>query len=450
MIVPGIEREIGLLAYSTDTPGIGGRIKEFPEDFRVEEMLKNGLIATFQPITPKKIVGKGKFTTCIMIKTGRDTLLTVREISARLGIHPRWVSVGGIKDTRAVTSQFISVKNIPPNRILRLNIPDVAIHPLSFSREAMSSSQLLGNRFTIKIRGFEGGAEEVAETVRTALRQIENNGGAPNFFGHQRFGTVRPISHIAGRFMVKGNFEGAAMAYLSTHSENEQQRTREARQGLLRTGDFEKALQDFPTGLVFERMMIKYLIGHRGDYIGALRSMPVKFLRFLVQAYQSYLFNLTLGERIRRGISLKSVLPGDLISPIDQWGLPEGEPLKVDQNNTAERNEKIREGEAKLVIPLIGYNNALSEGEEGAIEKAVMEAEDIQQKNFYLRGMLDISSMGSYRTALARPREVQDTETETGEKGLCLKLGFWLPKGSYATLILREVMKSRDPIAAHF
>ena len=230
MIVPEIEQEIGLRVYSTDTPNIGGLIKQSTEDFMVEEMLKDGSIATFQQITPQKIVGKGKFTTCIMTKNGRDTMLTVREISARLGIHPRWVAVGGIKDKNAVTSQFMSIKSIPPNRILKLNMAGVAVYPLRFSREAMDSSQLLGNRFTIKIRELKGTVEEVTETVKTALNQIENNGGVPNFFGHQRFGTVRPISHITGRFMVTGNFEGAVMAYLSAHSEKEQQRTREARQ----------------------------------------------------------------------------------------------------------------------------------------------------------------------------------------------------------------------------
>ena len=92
----------------------------------------------------------------------------------------------------------------------------------------------------------------------------------------------------------------------------------------------------------------------------------------------------------------------------------------------------------------------LSGGEEGIIEKTILDREGVKPENFYLKEMLDISSAGSYRTVLVKPRDVKVTQVRDEGGKLSVTLALWLPKGSYATIVLREIMKSENPIAANF
>ena len=452
MSVPEIEKKIGIGVYSTSTPGIGGTIKEYPEDFQVEEMLKDGSMATIHPTAPQKVSGKGKFMTCILVKNGWDTLLLMREIANGLGIHQRRLSVCGIKDTRALTSQFISIKKVPPSHLLRLKIPRIEIYPQSFARDPMKPDLLLGNQFRIRIRGIEGTPADVLGTASSTLREVEAHGGLPNFFGHQRFGTVRPVSHLVGKSIVKGDFKAAVMTFLTLYSDSESPQAREARRNLCEGGDLQRALQEFPRGLTYERIMTEHLIEKEGDFIGALRSLSAKFLRLLVQAYQSYLFNLALTRRIEGGHPLNQALPGDFVAELDSQGLRSGEVQKADETNLPELNKGILGGTRDLVLPTIGYNTASSDGKGAEFERSLLEAEGVEPKDFYLKEMVDVSSPGGYRSALVKPRDVQPPHVEPEESlgRSSLILAFRLTKGSYATLLLREIMKSSDPISANF
>ena len=129
-------------------------------------------------------------------------------------------------------------------------------------------------------------------------------GGIPNFFGHQRFGTTRPITHLVGKAIVEGDFEKAAMLYLAKPSVHEHPSSRNARAELRSTRDFKQALNNFPKQLRFERLMLSYLVEKPDDFVGAFTRLPVKLQGLFVQAYQSYLFNRFLSERIKNGCSL--------------------------------------------------------------------------------------------------------------------------------------------------
>jgi tRNA pseudouridine13 synthase len=73
-----------------------------------------------------------------------------------------------------------------------------------------------------------------------------------NFYGVQRFGTVRPITHEVGRLIVhevgrlivSGDFKGAMMTYLAKPFPDD--RSYEIRKRLWDTHDFKAALIEFP------------------------------------------------------------------------------------------------------------------------------------------------------------------------------------------------------------
>ena len=139
----------------------------------------------------------------------------------------------------------------------------------------------------------------IKEQVAQTMQEINQVGGIPNFYGHQRFGTTRPITHLVGKAILKGDFQEAAMIFLAKPSPDEHPSSRQARTELQETRDFKLALEHFPKQLRYERSMLNYLAEKPDDFTGAFRTLPAKLQALFVQAYQSYLFNRFLSERVK-------------------------------------------------------------------------------------------------------------------------------------------------------
>ena len=114
----------------------------------------------------------------------------------------------------------------------------------------MYSQLIKGNRFHITIRGIEQQASFIEETTRNVIEQIEQIGGVPNFFGHQRFGTIRPNTHLVGKYLTNKDPEKAAIAFLAEPTIHEHPQAQEARQQLQDTMNFKEALELFPKFLI--------------------------------------------------------------------------------------------------------------------------------------------------------------------------------------------------------
>ena len=114
-------------------------------------------------------------------------------------------------------------------------------------------------------------------------------------------------------------------------------------------------------------------------------------------------------------------------------------------------NELIQEGKASLALPLPGFGQELSSGVQGSIEEEVLEQEGIRPEDFRVSTMPELASPGGLRPALSHVVFPGEPDIGgNGRGGLVLKLRFSLPRGSYATVLLRELMKPRDPLSAGF
>jgi tRNA pseudouridine13 synthase len=173
--------------------------------------------------------------------------------------------------------------------------------------------------------------------------------------------------------------------------------------------------------------MLKHLARQSRDFTGAFHLLPKKLCQLFVQAYQSYLFNRFLSERIRQEHPL-------------------GEPRRNEYKLTVDNRER-------LAFPLIGYVQGVSAGDQGEIEKRILQEEGIRLDSFKISAMPQISSKGSLRTALMpiRDQKVDKVSEDDANLGkMMMNLSFSLMKGSYATVVLREFMKPKDPIDAGF
>jgi tRNA pseudouridine13 synthase len=290
--------------------------------------------------------------------------------------------------------------------------------------------------------------------MANTIKQLESIGGVPNFFGHQRFGTTRPITHLVGEAIVKENFEKAAMLFLAEPSPYEHPESRQAREQLQAKQDFEQALKYFPKKLRFERLMLRRLAEKPNDFVGAFRRLPVKLRKLFPQAYQSYLFNKFLSRRIANGIPLNRAEVGDYVVNVERTGLPMQNMYRITNVQTVKETSKaVESGRMRIAVPLIGFKKHPSQGVQGKIERTILEEEHVRPENFKIKAMPEISSRGELRTIntplnnFAIEEILQDSANPSKKQA---KLRFMLYRGSYATILLREVIKPRNLINAGF
>jgi len=387
---PEWEQAIGMYYYLTDVPGVGGRIKERPDDFIVEEINELGeasvLVLRGQK-APRDPEGSGEFLWVVLEKRDWATVDAVNRIAKLLKIPVKHIGFAGTKDKRALTGQWISVRGAKWRDLRSLDLADMAFHTPVYMKGRLRLGHLLGNRFTIRIRGASGGIPRVA--------------WFPNYFAHQRFGSYRFVSHIVGRHIVRGEWEDAVRTYLTYSSPYEPPETVDARKRLQREwGDWEGALAYFPRRLRPERIILSALARGK-SYASALRSLHPRMFSLFIHAYQSYLFNLMLSYRLEHGVRKED---GDI----------------------------LLRGVPTAMIP--GYRSRFASGVQGEIEHAVLEDEGVDLSSF--RQFKRFGADGGRRKILENAKEYRVHGST---------VSFVLEKGSYATALLREIMKPSRP-----
>jgi tRNA pseudouridine13 synthase len=419
------EHDLGLeLFLTSDIEGIGGKLRKTPEHFVVDEI----------PILPQA-APDGRYVIAKVWHRNWEANRLMRRLAANLRIGRNRVAFAGTKDGRSVATQIMSF-DAPLEAVSGLSIPDVKVFDAYRARRMIAIGDLLGNRFEIGISDLRTDVD-IGETCRLVRSRLDGVGGFPNFFGVQRFGSIRPITHLIGRDLVRADFEGAVMRYIASPLEEESE-ANDARRDLQESRDFERALKEYPMKLTFERVMISHLRDNPGDYVGALKALPRNLLMMFVHAYQSYLFNRILSERLRRGMSIAEPEVGDLVLPLDKSGLPDHDsPIAVTEDNLVKVKRNAEEGKAFVSGLIYGTDSVFAGGRMEEIERSVIERERVGRLDFQIVGLREASSKGQRRELLAPYRglriEVRPNETW---------FSFELNKGCYATSLLREFMKA--------
>ncbi|WP_436901228.1 tRNA pseudouridine(13) synthase TruD [Halovenus halobia] len=435
-----LEQAVGIDHYVTDSDGTGGELRVEPDDFRVREL---------EDFDAEPVDASADTYEHLLIRVTLrrwDTNDFARELSNRLGISRHRVSWAGTKDKHAVTTQLFSVDGVEPESLPEISGAEFEV--VGRTGRSILFGDLAGNAFEIRVRNPDN--PETAPKITEQLREFGGGtAGVPNYFGQQRFGSQRPVSHEIGLAMVRGQWERAVMTYVGNPSEREPAETQEAREFVDETRDWTEALDRLPTYLGYERSMVHELDRRTNggdepasdeDFRAALGELPDNLSQLFVNAAQSYLFNQMLSERLDRGLPFDQPIEGDVVCFVDNGG-PDGLELPDTdrkQRVTADRVDSVRRhckrGRAFVTAPLVGTETELAGGEQGDIERAVLEDVDLAPEDFELPD--DLSSTGTRRAILVRSE--LDCQQDP------LELSFSLPRGSYATVLLREYLK-RDP-----
>lgn len=394
-----------------DIPGLPGAIKSRPEDFIVEE------VPQYEP------GGEGDHTYFCVEKTGVTTLDMVRRIARILGRPERDFGYAGLKDAQAVTRQIVSLEHADAERIKALEIPGVKILWTNRHTNKIRLGHLRGNKFQIKVRKVP--AANCLEITEKSLAVLSQR-GVPNYFGPQRFG-MRGDNWVLGRAILRGDAKEFLDHFCGRPLPTDRDQVRKARE-LYDKGHFELAEHIWP-GFFRDAKRACGILGSRpGDYARAFGSVDHKLKKLFVSAYQSYLFNQVLAYRID---SLDKVVPGDLAAKEDN-----GAVFRV--VDEAVEQPRVDRWEISATGPIFGYRMMPPEGTQARIEQEILTGEGLTSDDFK-------KVKGHKLKGSRRPFRVRMTNLEirlgSDDAGEFLFLGFDLPSGSYATAVLRELMK---------
>jgi tRNA pseudouridine13 synthase len=432
-----LERQVGIDYYVSDGPGVGGRLRADPADFRVREL---------EAMEPEPLDADPGAYPHLLVRatlTDWDTNDFAGALSDALGISRERVSWAGTKDKRAVTTQLFSVDGVDAD-----DLPDLSgvdLDPLGRSGRNLEFGDLAGNAFETRISDPE--RPEAVDDVTAALREFGGGRVAvPNVFGHQRFGSRRPVTHEVGLHVVREEWREAVLTYVGNPADSEPERTQRAREAVDDVAasddpDWRVALDAMPGHLGYERSMLHALVenGSEGasDFRAALETVPWNLQRLFVNAVQSYAFNRILSERLRRGLPFDRPVAGDVVAFADAeapegMALPDTDRLqRVSKDRVDVVTRHCERGRAFVTAPLVGTGTELGDGEPGEIERAVLDDLGLAPGDFDLPGNFD--STGTRRAVLV------GTDLEIARDPLVLS--FSLPRGAYATAVLREYLK---------
>jgi tRNA pseudouridine13 synthase len=383
------------------------KLKQQPDDFQVEE------------ITEVQPGADGAFALYRLEKTGWSTPDALAALRRRWRVEPRRLSYGGLKDRHAHTVQFLTVFHGPRRN---LHHHEVTVTYLGQVSAPFTSQDIASNRFHLTVRDLDG----------TALPEIERRlgraaaEGLPNYFDDQRFGSVAGEGgEFIARLLVRGRFEEALrLALTEPYEFDRAEQKQEKRLLTAHWGEWGRLLEQLPRG--HARSLVDYLRAHPADFRGAAIRLRPELRGLYLSAYQSHLWNRMLAHWLR------AHCPADRLRPVH---LRLGE-VPFPEGLDAPLNEEL----AALQLPLPSARLKLEAGDPRAEAiNAVLGEEGLALHDMQVRGVRELFFSRGERAALCRPRQLtfQAAPDERRPGRLKLLLHFELPRGSYATLLVK-------------
>ncbi|WP_456420088.1 tRNA pseudouridine(13) synthase TruD [Thermovibrio sp.] len=383
------------------------RIKTRPEDFVVEEV---------PLLEPKE---EGKYYLVKLKKRDVSTLEALRVLSRLEKISLKKIGFAGLKDRYAITTQYLTIpEDYPVEKACYRIVKNrwVKTESLDFDREAgfciepvgrvnrpLTLGDLKGNRFTIVIRNFEKNLREKFYRNYEIVKRY----GFPNYFGEQRFGSVKSRDDFVLRYLLRGDFDGALRSYFFGKSQIDF------------WGDWRRLYKTLSPALEeYEKDLIRGLM--RGlTAEKAFRILPKNVRLMFNFAFQSFLWNEVLREYV------EAKYPFVRVPFINNW--------KLSYYLEVYDIDYLKE----LRIPYTGREFKVEDKVLKRAMERVFKRYGIKEEWFdkEVGGMVVMTD--GLRRAAVFPEGFKILEKSKRH----MKLTFTLPPGSYATVLLRFLLK---------
>ncbi len=383
------------------------KLKQTPDDFRVEELAD---------VTPG---AAGKFGLYRLVKTGWTTPDAVGVIRRRWQLDARRVGYGGLKDRHAVTAQYLTVYRGPQRDFAQ---DAIALTYLGQVDRPFDADQIRGNRFAVTVRHLRPAEADAAGQAAGEIGRL----GVPNYFDDQRFGSVGRGNKFVGREMVGGRFEAALKLALAEPYEHDRGPAKAEKLTLRELwGQWPECKAKLPRG--HARSLVDYLVSHPTDFKGAVARLRPELGGLYLAAYQSFLWNRLLDRWLR------TRFPADALGAIDLTVGSFAVPLAAADALAAEW--------AGLSLPLPSARLKVSSPD----LDAVLADEGLTLSTLKVPGLQKPYFSKGDRPACLRPSgttwAADDDDLNRGRRKLTL--AFDLPRGCYATMIVKRLTSVR-------
>ena len=378
---------------------LGGQIRTSPEDFKVSEIISEK--------ATNSINDKEGYPVYKLIKKNIDTNHALSDVFKKKGIRLKAL---GLKDASAVTEQFVC-SGTKEKTIDDFSTQKYSLKKIGFVKKPLSKKDMVQNHFTIKITNAKGDLSLFTEHEKIL-----------NFYGYQRFGSKRPVTHLIGKAIIQRDFKKAIDLILSYTSSYDSKENSEIRQKLIDEENYKTYLDQVPPQMDIERIVLKEMIEH-GDALRSIRAIPLSLRRFYIQAYQSFIFNSSLSLAFVENENLFEPESGDVC--FDLKGMI---------------GKFVKGLGQRLALPFVGYSYYKKTRFDNYISK-ILQQEEIAPKDFYIPEMQEVSSEGGFRQASIQCSDFTSKDNV---------VEFSLSRGSFATIVLREIMKPQNPLLVGF
>jgi len=436
-----------------------------------------------------------KYLEFTLHKTNFDSMGAIGLLSKFLNMKPNNFGIAGNKDKRGITTQRVTVFRSLAEDFEKLQNrkkwnDNIVMGDYAYTPRQFKLGDLKGNRFALGLRLVENNEEQSIENNVKGL--IER--GFINYYGLQRFGVTNIKTHVVGKEVLKKNWKGVIELILSANDAD--YRADEVKKNFLQNWDCKEALKKLPNRNKIDRTLIEGL-KHAGinNFRGAFMNLP-RFLREIYgHAYQSYIWNKTVSQRLakygKEPIAGDMVILGDNVdieedvtenegAPVEDEGedKKEGEKIEEEKSEEVTKREKfdpskviILTEETKgnytlhdIVVPLVGRDIPLTENNPiSEIINEILKEDGLSLKDF-IKSDQDVFFRGGFRKLAIKPDDIKwdlvkyndseqdiqnpyyftEKECESDPNGQfqAIRIKFNLMKSAYATMCLRELTKS--------
>ncbi|KAJ0982469.1 hypothetical protein J5N97_010724 [Dioscorea zingiberensis] len=352
----------------------------------------------------------GKFLIFHLYKENKDTQEALGVIGKMLGVQQRSFGFAGTKDKRSISTQRVTIFKQHAKKLAALNsrLIGIKVGDFGYVREGLVLGQLSGNRFTITLRGVVAESQDIVKAAADGLRR----NGFINYYGLQI--KQRPFLRDARGMLSKEN------------------------------GDIDVALRQFPRHLVAERAVLQCLKKCPGNYLQALKGIPRTLRMMYVHSYQSYLWNHAASKRVQKHEMPEAAIPDQLVHLVKV----------VDSEDLLAGRFAFDD----VVLPLPGEFSITDM--KGDYRRVFQRPVDfVWELLTYTDDNIPLAETDLDVISKVRPDAVTVDETINGNSGhkakdeneemtkMALQLEFTLPASCYATMAIRELLKTSTSVA---
>ncbi len=383
------------------------KIKQLPEDFKVEE------ISEFAP------KDRGNYKLYTLEKKTIETFSLLRYLSKKDKIPVSEFGIAGLKDKHAVTKQYLTI----PSKYSLTTLHENNFHLtfLGYLDKKIELGNLKGNKFEITVRDIKKGELDGISQKAKGIGLI----GVPNYFDSQRFGSVIGNRFIA-KFLIKKDYEQAVKIYLTGFTKFESGKIKQEKRLILQSWNNLSGLEIKNSSLAI--VIDEYKKSK--SWLYAYKKVPSSLKEMIISAYQSYLWNECVKQVLIKKINKRKLysIKYNIGSLIFYKSLTESEAKNIPQTF------KTISDQIKPTYLELGIINRVL-----AREGIALKDFDIKKQtgNFFKtherKVLLKSSGFG------ISPPAIDELNDKGRKNTFKITLSFVLPKGSYATVITKRI-----------